>query len=38
MDVKLGLSTLRDELRLRVFENGVFRRLFGINRDGLTEG
>ena len=28
--------TLREERRLRVFENGVLRRIFGTNRDGVT--
>ena len=28
--------TLRDEHRLRVFENRVLRRIFGPKRDGLT--
>jgi hypothetical protein len=27
---------LREELRLRVFENGVLRRIFGPKRDGVT--
>jgi hypothetical protein len=34
MGVKLGLKTLRDEHRLRVFENRVLRRIFGSKRDG----
>jgi len=29
--------TLREKLRLRVFENRVLRRIFGPKRDGLTE-
>jgi hypothetical protein len=29
---------LREELRLRVFENRVLRRIFGTKRDGMTEG
>jgi hypothetical protein len=28
--------TLREELRLRVFENRVFRRIFGPKRDEVT--
>ena len=28
--------TLREEHRLRVFENRVFRRIFGHKRDGVT--
>ena len=28
--------TLREELRLRVFENSVLRRIFGPKRDELT--
>jgi hypothetical protein len=32
MGVKLGL-TFREEHRLRVFENRVLRRIFGLNRD-----
>jgi hypothetical protein len=35
MGVKLGLS-LREEQRLRVFENWVLRRIFGPKRDELT--
>jgi hypothetical protein len=31
-------STLREEQRLRVFENSVLRRLFGPNRDEAMEG
>jgi hypothetical protein len=30
--------TLRDEYRLRVFENSVLRRLFGSKRDEATGG
>jgi len=29
---------LREEHRLRVFENGVLRRIFGPRRDEVTEG
>jgi hypothetical protein len=30
--------TLREENRLRVFENRVLRRIFGPKRDEVTEG
>jgi len=30
--------TLRDERRLRVFENSVLRRIFGVKRDEVTRG
>jgi hypothetical protein len=30
--------TLREEHRLRVFENKVLRRIFGPKRDKMTEG
>ena len=30
--------TLREELRLRVFENMVLRRIFGPKKDGVTGG
>jgi hypothetical protein len=33
MGTKLGLLTLREEHRLRVFENRVLRRIFGPKRD-----
>jgi hypothetical protein len=36
MDVKLGL-TLREEHRLRVFENRVLRRIFGPKGNEVTE-
>jgi hypothetical protein len=36
MGVKLGLLTLREEHRLRVFENSVLRRIFGPKRDEVT--
>jgi hypothetical protein len=36
MGVKLGSLTLREEHRLRVFENGVLRRIFGLKRDEMT--
>jgi hypothetical protein len=35
MGVKLGL-TLREEQRLKVFENRVLRRIFGPKRDEAT--
>jgi hypothetical protein len=35
MGVKLGL-TLREEHRLRMYENKVLRRIFGSNRDEVT--
>jgi hypothetical protein len=38
LGVKLGLLTLREEHRLRVFENGVLRRIFGPKRDEVTGG
>jgi hypothetical protein len=30
--------TLREELRLKVFENRVLRRIFGLKRDEMTRG
>jgi hypothetical protein len=36
MGVKLGLLTLREEHRLRVFENRVLRGIFGPKRDEGT--
>jgi hypothetical protein len=36
MGVKLGLLTLREEHRLRVFENRVLRRIFGPKRNEVT--
>jgi hypothetical protein len=38
MGVKLGLLTLSEEHRLRVFENRVLRRIFGPKRDEATVG
>jgi hypothetical protein len=35
---KLGLLTLREEHRLRVFENRVLRRIYGPKRDEVKEG
>jgi hypothetical protein len=37
MGVKLGL-TLREEHRLRVFENRVLRKIFPPNKDEITGG
>jgi hypothetical protein len=36
MVVKLGLLTLREELRLRVFENRVLRTIFGPKKYEVT--
>jgi hypothetical protein len=36
MVVKLGRFTLREERRLRVFENKVLRRISGFRRDKVT--
>jgi hypothetical protein len=36
MGVKLWSLTLREERRLRVFENRVLKRIFGPNRDDVT--
>jgi hypothetical protein len=36
MGVKLGSLTLREERRLRVFENRVLRRIFGPKTDEET--
>jgi hypothetical protein len=36
MGVKLGRLTLREERRLRMFENRVLRRIFGSTRDEVT--
>jgi hypothetical protein len=36
MGAKLGLLTLREEHRVRVFENRVLRRIFGPKRDDVT--
>jgi hypothetical protein len=38
MGVELKSHTLREEHRLRVFENGVLRRTFGLKRDEVTSG
>jgi hypothetical protein len=38
MGVKLGLLTLREEHRLRVFENRVLRRIIAPKRDEVTGG
>jgi hypothetical protein len=37
MGVKLGLLTLKDEHRLRMFENRVLRGIFRPKRDEVTE-
>jgi hypothetical protein len=37
MGVKLGL-TLREEHKLRVFEDRVLRRTFGLKMNEVTEG
>jgi hypothetical protein len=36
MGAKLGLLILREEHRLRVFEDRVLRRIFGPKRDEVT--
>jgi hypothetical protein len=36
--VKHGLLTVREEHKLRVFENRVLRRIFGPKRDVVTGG
>jgi hypothetical protein len=36
MGMKLGLSHLREEHRLRVFENRVLKKIFGPKRDEVT--
>jgi hypothetical protein len=38
MGVKLGLSLLREEHKLRVFENRVLRKMFGPKREEELEG
>ena len=37
MSVKLGPSHRREVRRLQMFENRVLRRIFGPNRDKLTD-
>jgi hypothetical protein len=37
MGLKLGLFTLRGELRLMVFENRVLRKIFVPKREQVTE-
>jgi hypothetical protein len=37
MGVKLGLLVLTDEHRLRIFENIVLRRIYGLTRDEVAE-
>jgi hypothetical protein len=36
MDVKVGLLTLREEHRLRGFEDTVLRRIYGPKRNEMT--
>jgi hypothetical protein len=36
MGMKLGHPTLRKERKLRVFENMMLRRIFGLRRDEVT--
>jgi len=36
MGLELGSLTLREEQRLRVFENRVLRKIFGSKRDEVT--
>jgi hypothetical protein len=38
MIIRYCVLTLREEHRLRVFENRVLRRIFGPKRDEVTEG
>jgi hypothetical protein len=38
MGVELGLVTLSEEHRLRVFENTVLRKIFAPNRHEVTKG
>jgi hypothetical protein len=38
MGVKTWSLTVREEHKLRVFENRVFRRIFGPKRDRMTGG
>jgi hypothetical protein len=38
MGAKPGIVTLRQEHRLRVFENKVLRKIFGPKRDEVTGG
>jgi hypothetical protein len=38
MGTKTWYPTLREEHRLRVFENRVLRRIFGLKRDKVTGG
>ena len=37
MGVQHGQTTMREERRLRVFENTVLRRIFGPKRDEVTD-
>jgi hypothetical protein len=38
MGVKLGSLTLREKHRLKVFENRVLKRIFGLKKDEVTGG
>jgi hypothetical protein len=38
MSVKLGSLTSREEHRLRVSDNMILRRIFGLKRDEVTGG
>jgi hypothetical protein len=38
MGVKLDVLTLREERRLRLFENSVLRKIFGPKRNEVTRG
>jgi hypothetical protein len=38
LNLKSNSLSLRDEHRLRVFENRMLRRIFGLKRDEVTEG
>jgi hypothetical protein len=38
MGVKLGLSHLKEEHRLRVFEYRILRRIFGPKREEVARG
>jgi len=36
MGMKLGLLTLREKLKLRVFENRLLGNMFGLKREEVT--
>jgi hypothetical protein len=38
MSVRLGLLTLREEHRMRVFENRVLTRIYGLRGEEVTGG